>query len=114
VREEGPLVLVFFFSLFCLLPKRFQPRKQSFITKYQNTQWNDKTKHAFFTPNFCIYAPKELQVSQLSKLQKQNNTPKDTNSLLIYHHQIHPNPMMQKDKKNENKIKDKNQKFLFT
>lgn len=33
------------------------------------------------------------------QIAKTKQHPHDTNSLLIYHHQIHPNPMMQRNKK---------------
>jgi len=80
-----------------LLPRRLQPRKQASLQNTQNTQWNDKTKHAF-TPNFCIYAPKSFKFPNF-QIAKAKQRPHDANSLLIYHHQIHPNPMMQKKQK---------------
>jgi len=57
-----------------LLPRRLQPRKQASLPNTQNTQWNDKTKHAF-TPNFCIYALEELQVSQLPNCKSKTTPP---------------------------------------
>lgn len=65
----GGLLFTFF-----LLPRRLQPRKQASLQKTQNTQWNDNTKHAF-TPNFCIYVPKELQVSQLPNCKNKTIAP---------------------------------------
>jgi len=68
--------------------------------KLQNTKTpNGMTKQNMPSHLTLVFMPLKSFKFPNFQIAKTKQHPHDTNSLLIYHHQIHPNPMMQKNKK---------------